>query len=115
MEKISYNNIPEGIDFIIQKLSNLEELVNKMNHPPKNEKLDRIDKTADVCILLGISSSKIYKMTMNDEIPHSHTTTGRLIYSRKELLKWQNENIAENKPNNEVLLNITKSALRKRK
>ena len=113
MEKINHNNLPDGIEFLISRIENLESLIlhnYKSTEPTINDRIDRIE---EACLILKCSKSKIYKLTMNDKIPHQHTTTGRLIFSRKKLLKWQEENIFEDKPKNNVLLSIAESALKK--
>ena len=113
MEKINHNNFPDGIELLITKIENLEFLILnnfKTQEPALNDRIDRID---DACQLINYSKSKVYKMTMNNKLPFLRTKTGRLIFSRKKLLEWQEENIMEEKKINNVMLNIAESARKK--
>jgi excisionase family DNA binding protein len=113
MEKLNHNNFPEGIEFIISKLENLETLLRQSNKSSDPVNCDRIDRIEEACKILNCGKSKIYKLTMTDSIPHSHTRTGRLIFSRILLTKWLEENIIEEKKINNVLQNIAESARKK--
>ena len=44
-------------------------------------------RTKEVSRMLGISVSKIYKMTMSRQIPHSKFL-GRLRFDEEKLLQW---------------------------
>ena len=113
MEKLNHNNFPEGIEFIISKLENLETLLRQSNKSSDPVNCDRIDRIEEACKILNCGKSKIYKLTMTDSIPHSHTRTGRLVFSKKKLIQWQEDNLIEDKPKNTVLLNIAESAGKK--
>jgi len=113
MEKVNHNNVPEAIEFLIQKIESLESILLQSGKTIEPLKFDRIDKIEEACQILGFSKSKIYKLTMNNEIPHTHTKTGRLIFNRKDLMQWLEENIIEDKSKTSVLLSIAESASRK--
>ena len=42
----------------------------------------------DVCALLKISKSQLYKLTSNFRIPFSRPTGGRLYFRRSDVLNW---------------------------
>ncbi|MFZ4398550.1 MAG: helix-turn-helix domain-containing protein [Bacteroidales bacterium] len=113
MEKVNHNNVPEAIEFLIRKVESLESIMLQSGKSPELETYDRIDRIADACKILNCSKSKLYKLTMCDEVPHSHTKTGRLIFSKQELIKWLEENTIVEKKTNNVLQNIAESAARK--
>lgn len=48
----------------------------------------RVLSSDEAAAFLGMSKSKLYKLTASREIPHSKPTNGLLFFDREELSKW---------------------------
>ena len=111
-EQITFDNLPQAVGLLLKKFEDFEnKFISKQI--PESQEFNRIDKIYDVCKITGFSKSKIYKLTMTDKIPHSYTSTGRLIFFKNELVQWIENNTFRKPHNNNVLLNIVQSAARK--
>jgi excisionase family DNA binding protein len=101
-------------DVIEARLSNIENLLLDIKHPPKaSEPLpDRIT-LHDACELTGQSKGQIYKMTMLGTIPCSHFGK-RLIFSRKALIEWMEERTISAPSAGDVMSDRLSSSAKKR-
>lgn len=64
---------------ILKELAEIKSLV------LSNKKVLSCDEAAD---FLGMSKSKLYKLTASRVIPHSKPTNGLLFFDRDEISKW---------------------------
>ncbi|WP_018479361.1 helix-turn-helix domain-containing protein [Pontibacter roseus] len=99
---------------ISARLSNIESLLLDIKHinnqtPPKPDRCS-FDEALEIT---GLSKSKLYKLTASKEVPHKRYGN-RLIFSRKELANWVEEQTVE-KSSNDSILALAASAKRKKK
>ncbi len=48
----------------------------------------RVLSTDEAAVFLGMSKSKLYKLTASREIPHSKPTNGLLFFDKEEITQW---------------------------
>jgi excisionase family DNA binding protein len=112
MFEINFNNLPEAVGVLIQKVENLEQLL-QQKQIAEVELPDRIDSMEEACKITGLGKSKIYKLTSTDGIPHK-LMGNRLVFSRSELLAWLETNTVTRQPKSKtVLSSIALSAANK--
>lgn len=108
MININHNNLPDAVGLLLQKVENLENLL-QLKQTPQVIVNDRIN-LLEACNLTGYGKSKIYKLTYSDGIPHK-LLGNRLVFSRSELLAWLETNTkARNTKSKSVLSSIAESA-----
>lgn len=89
----------------------LREAINEFKElPTQPEPPERIG-LIEACQLTGLSKSKLYKLSMSDEIPTIGKFGRRLVFSRKQLLTWIEANTVKSKDT--VNESIQKSASKK--
>ena len=89
-EKTSYNTLPEQIDYLIQEIYILKNILNSCIEKKDNiPKYLNIEETIEYLHGVGfsISKSKLYKMTAECKIPY-HKLCNRLYFYPYELQKW---------------------------
>jgi hypothetical protein len=89
-EKTSYNTLPEQIDYLIQEISEIKNILNSCIEKKDNiPKYLNIEETIEYLHGVGfsISKSKLYKMTAECKIPY-HKLCNRLYFYPYELQKW---------------------------
>lgn len=79
---------------IIEKLNKIEELIKKQTLLQKT--VLNVSEAADY---LAISTSHLYKLTSNREIPFSCPQGKRIYFNREELDEWLQRNKFEAQPN----------------
>lgn len=99
---------------ITARLSNIESILIDLKHknttpPPKPDRCT-FDEALEITRL---SKSKLYKLTSSGEIPHKRYGN-RLIFSRKELTEWVEEQTVE-KSSDDATAVLAASARRKMK
>jgi predicted DNA-binding transcriptional regulator AlpA len=107
------NNPFELID---ARLTNIESLIVALTHH-HNRRTDD-SQASDRCYfndalaITGLSKSKLYKLTATCEIPCKQFGS-RLVFSRKELLQWVEQQTQPKPGYSSVLSALAKSANRK--
>jgi excisionase family DNA binding protein len=97
---------------ICEQLQRIEKQLDSITQQPANVVLpDRIGRD-EAKMILGISDSKIYKLTSTNKIPHG-TFCGRLVFSRRELMTWLETNIKRPNPEKQIAQKLAISANRK--
>jgi len=86
------------------------ESIEGINNPPTPILSDRID-LSEACNITGLKKSTIYRLSMDNKIPFQKYGK-RLVFSRKDLLKWI-DNRTTSTP--EVSDNLKAAALKKLK
>ncbi|MEI8202423.1 MAG: helix-turn-helix domain-containing protein [Bacteroidota bacterium] len=114
MNEINFNNLPEAVGILIQKVEGLESLILSKQASEVRE-FDRITDVNEVCKIVGYGKSKIYKLTSEKKIPFK-LMGNRLVFSRKELIEWVETNTVNSVSSQSCVLNaIAASASKKRK
>lgn len=83
-KKISYDNLPEAVDFLIQEISKIKEFI--FNQKPIQDKNMPIG-IDEASLLLGKAKSTIYTLVQKNMIP-CYKIGKKLYFYEKELLDW---------------------------
>lgn len=91
MSNIDFNNLPYAVDNLLEKVSEIKEIVSRIEN---NQPVDEPDQlTAERALVFinkagyPISKSKLYKLTSSNGIP-CRRFGSRLIFNKLELLDW---------------------------
>lgn len=87
--------VAELVDLIASKV---EERINKVESPKTLQDRIVLQQASE---LLGLSRSAIYKLTMQEAIPHEKYGK-RLVFSRRELELWMNERTVRKQSREEI-------------
>ena len=99
MEKISFDNLPQAVSSLYEKLTNIENLL--LNQTNQHES-DQLLTIKDASSLLHLSVPTIYGYVSRNEIPFSKRhNSKRLWFSKKELIEWLSQ--GRNKTNSEII------------
>ncbi len=107
MTEINFNNLPEAVGLLLQKIENLENLM-QVKQSPVVVECDRlnINEAEDVT---GYSKSTLYK----GKVPCKKMGK-KLVFSRKELIAWmESQTIGPVSNKSNVLNAIVESATKK--
>lgn len=85
MEKLTFEQLPEAIALLIEKVSRLETLLE--NLPREGKQVIRMLNVTEAAELLHISVQSLYTKVSRREIP-VHKPGKRLYFNRQELLEW---------------------------
>ena len=82
MEKLTFEDLPQAVQLIMDKLDKLETLIIGQQHlkPESNESLDITGASA----LLGLAQATVYSKVCRGEIP-AFKLGRKLLFDRKEL------------------------------
>ncbi|HZX58833.1 MAG TPA: helix-turn-helix domain-containing protein [Mucilaginibacter sp.] len=103
-------------DTIDARLTNIECLLLSLKHP-ENRKTDD-SQASDRCnfndalAITGLSKSKLYKLSALGEVPCKRYGS-RLVFSRKELSAWVDQQTRPKSNHRQVLLQLAASANKK--
>ena len=89
MDKLTFEQLPEAIATLLEKVSRIENLLTggKETQPSGKELLNAEEAIA----FMGISKSMLYKMTHTNEIPF-YKPGGKILYfKRAELMDWMSQ------------------------
>lgn len=84
---ISFNNLPEAVGQLVEKVNSIEGLLQKLQTTqiqPEQSELLTIQQAADI---LKLSVPTIYGLVSRAEIPYAKKGK-RLYFSKQELLDW---------------------------
>ena len=89
MIKITHNNLPEGVNEILDKIIEIKHMLLKKSneHQPENDQLLTISQAGE---LINLSVPTIYGYVSRNEIPFSKKGK-RLYFSKQELIAWIKE------------------------
>ncbi|MFD0792060.1 helix-turn-helix domain-containing protein [Mucilaginibacter litoreus] len=86
MEKISFEQLPEMMALLLEKVERLETLLTgEKKDGPQIKEMLTIDEAADY---MGISKSWLYKMTMSGELPTYRPGGKRIYLKRSDINQW---------------------------
>ena len=108
---ITFNEIPEAIQIISNRLQSIELLLSNKPQPeiPKADKLIGID---EACTFLGLAKATLYCKVNHNEIPYIKPQgTKKLYFSIKDLNDYMNA--GRQKTNAEVIDEADKYIIRK--
>lgn len=105
---------PEQLDEIVQKA--IQKVLPKKQESQAKELADTCSVEQALLFLAEqgyqLSKSKLYKLTADKLLPFRYFGR-RIIFSRKELLQWVQQQTIASSNSDEVILTLTKDARRK--
>ncbi|RFZ91065.1 DNA-binding protein [Mucilaginibacter conchicola] len=85
MDPFNFNELPEVVRLLFEKLEQVESLV--INLQPKNEEENELMNVQEAAQFLKISVASLYTRVSRNEIPVSKPGK-RLYFNRTELIDW---------------------------
>lgn len=87
MDKITFEQLPQAVSLLIEKVGQLEDKVDEALGKATQQKGRRLLALDDVAALLGKSASTIYAMTSEKRIPY-HKRGNKLYFFEDEIIGW---------------------------
>jgi len=94
MEKLTFENLPEVMQLILEKLETMEKLITE-KQPEKPESGESLDIQA-ASAFLGLAKATIYSKVCRGNIP-AFKLGKKLLFDRTELEKYKEENKSRTK------------------
>ena len=85
MDKITFEQLPQAVSLLIEKVGQLADKVDKVLGKDGQQNDRRLLALDDVAALLGKSASTIYAMTSEKRIPY-HKRGNKLYYFEDEII-----------------------------
>ena len=86
MQKITFDQLPQAVEELSEKLANIEKLLlSKANENQEEE--DKLLNVQEAASLLCLSVPTVYGLVQRSEIPVCKRSK-RLYFSKKELFNW---------------------------
>jgi len=86
MNKIQFENLPEAVSELLEKVSSIEEYL-KQGSIQKVQNEDGLLTISEAGELLNLSTNTIYKLVQKRALPYSKKSK-RLYFVKQELLDW---------------------------
>lgn len=115
MEKITFDQLPEMVALILEKLNKIETLLGTVESidTPLNKEMLTVTEAAD---FMGISKSTLYKMSFNRDLPVYKPTGGRIYFKREDIDNYLQQNrVMSNKEIEQEAINYLANRQEKRK
>jgi excisionase family DNA binding protein len=103
MEKISFEQLPEMMALLLEKVERLESLL--LTGKEDGMVLKEMLTTDEAALYMGVSKSWLYKMTMQGELPTYRPGGKRLYLKRSEINDWMGSQRSSSKAEIENLAN----------
>ena len=87
MDKITFEQLPQAVSLLIEKVGQLADKVDEALGKATQQKGRRLIALDDVATLLGKSASTIYAMTSEKRIPY-HKRGNKLYFFEDEIIGW---------------------------
>ena len=87
MDKITFEQLPQAVSLLIEKVGQLADKVDEALGKATQQKGKRLLALDDVAALLGKSASTIYAMTSDKRIPY-HKRGNKLYFFENEIIAW---------------------------
>ena len=87
MDKITFEQLPQAVSLLIEKVGQLADKVDEALGKATQQKGRRLLALDDVATLLGKSASTIYAMTSEKRIPY-HKRGNKLYFFEDEIIGW---------------------------
>ncbi|MDB5119743.1 MAG: transcriptional regulator [Sphingobacteriales bacterium] len=89
MKELTFEQLPEAISILLEKINHIEGLLSTyIDKSSFNEMLTAREAAA----LMGITLSRLYKMTHNRELPTYKPGGKKIYFKRQEISDWLSHN-----------------------
>ena len=90
MEKLTFEQLPQAVSQILEKLKNIERILNKKQVNQRSENQDQMLNVKETALFLGLAVPTIYSKVSKRELPVMKRSK-RLYFSQKELTDYLKE------------------------
>lgn len=91
MERITFDQLPEMVALILEKLDRLEKMIGTGEQVEQHMGKEMLT-TAEAAEFMGISKSTLYKMSFNRDIPVYKPTGGRIYIKKSDIINYLQQN-----------------------
>ena len=85
MEKLTFENLPEAVQLILEKLERLEKTL--VSSPSQKEERKETINISDASAILGLAKDTVYSKVCRGQIP-AFKLGKKLLFNRKELEEY---------------------------
>lgn len=103
MEKISFEQLPEMVALLLEKVERLENLL--LTGKEDGTVVKEMLTTIEAAEYMGVSKSWLYKMTMQGELPTYRPGGKRIYLKRSEINDWMGSQRSSSKAEIERMAN----------
>lgn len=90
MEKFTFEQLPQAVALLLEKVSRIEELLS--GNPEVARSIKELLTTKEAATLMGISMSAVYKMTSQREVPVYKPSGKKAYLKREDLMAYMSRN-----------------------
>lgn len=83
MERLTFEQLPEAIALLLDKVSRIEQLLSKGKGP--DDQLKQMLTTNEAAKYMGVSLSTMYKLTHRRELPVYKPSGGKVYLKREDI------------------------------
>ncbi len=89
MERLTFEQLPEAVAILLEKVTRIEKLLTNISSGALDDEMLTVQQAAK---FLDFSVSKLYKMTHRREIPIYKPSGKKVYFKRDDLIKYQSSN-----------------------
>ena len=91
MERITFDQLPEMVALILEKLERIEDALSIRGNIDQRPFKDMFT-VDEACSFMGVSKSTLYKMSSSNVIPLYKPTGGRIYFKRDDIIEYLQQN-----------------------
>lgn len=91
MERITFDQSPEMVSLILEKLERIERLIGSTDSSGNHIDKEMLS-VEGAAKFMGVSKSRVYKMSFNRDLPIYKPTGGRIYFKRDDLVDYLKHN-----------------------
>ncbi len=91
MERITFDQLPEMVALILEKLERIEDALSIRGNNDQRPSKDMFT-VDEACSFMGVSKSTLYKMSSSNAIPLYKPTGGRIYFKRDDIISYLQQN-----------------------
>ena len=87
MKPLSFENLPEAVGLLTEKIDNLEKLVLEISGKKQTEQSGQLMTVGQAAEFLNLAKPTVYSMVSRGELPYMKRSK-RLYFSREDLMAY---------------------------